>query len=254
MVLFWWILLFSLIGGVFSLAGGVILLMKRGWAKKHSCTLVGFAAGVLLSAAFLGLLPEALELAEKFDIDFQQLFWWPFLAMVIFFFLERSSVWWHHHHEAKIKPPINLLILIGDGVHNFIDGIVITASFLINIPTGIVTALAVATHEIPQEIADFGIFLKSGMKPKKVFWLNLLSALMTTVGAIAAYSLTDLIIPLQPQLLAFTGGMFIYIAASDLIPELHHEKSRTVAWKQAAAFLLGISLMYLLMQAAHGLK
>jgi len=251
MSVFWWIVLFSLIGGVFSLVGGVALLMNKMWVKRHSCSLVAFAAGVLLAAAFLGLLPEAVELSEKTGMEIDKLFLWPFLAMIGFFFLERSFVWWHHHHEANMEASTNLLIFIGDSIHNFIDGIAITISFLISVPTGIVTAVAVAAHEIPQEIADFSIFLKSGMKPKKVFWVNLLSALMTVIGAVLTYCLSAKIIPLQPQLLAFAGGMFIYIAASDLIPELHHEKSRSVAMKQSIMFFLGILVMWGLMIVTH---
>jgi len=246
--------MFSLFGGVFSLVGGVGLLLKKGLVKQYTCELVSFTAGVLLTTAFLGLLPESLELAERLGLEFDRLFWWPLLGMIGFFFLERSFFWFHHHHESEVKPPTNLLLFLGDSLHNFVDGILITSSFLVSIPVGIATALGVAAHEIPQEIADFGIFLKSGMKPAKVFWLNLLSALMTTAGAIAAWYGSSLIAPLQPQLIAFTAGMFIYIAASDLIPELHHKPERKMIWRTSIAFLAGILIMFWLIKITHGMK
>ena len=251
MSLIWWIVSFSLLGGIFSLVGGIGLLMKKEWVKRHSCSLVSFGAGTLLTISFLDLFPEALEMAERLGLEWRNLFWWPFLAMVGFFFLERF-VWFHFHYEPKVKPPTNLMLLIGDSLHNFIDGVVIAASFLVGIPMGIVTALAVLAHEIPQEIADFGIWLKSGVKPQKVLVINVLSSLMTVVGAVLAYSWSDFLGRFQPQLLAFTGGMFVYIATSDLIPELHHEKNRQTAWKQSLAFLGGIGIMYGLIQLTQG--
>ena len=142
-------------------------------------------------------------------------------------------------------------MLIGDSVHNFIDGIVIATSFLISIPTGIITSMAVAAHEIPQEIADFGVLLQSGMKKNKVFLLNFGSALMTTVGALLTLAFSSWIEMRQPQLLAFTAGMFTYIASSDLIPELHHAQTKLIARKQLVSFVAGIVLTYFLISVSH---
>lgn len=252
MPLWLWIVLFSLIGGIFSLIGGVVLLVNEKWVKRNTLIVVSWAAGVLLSVSFLDLFPEAIELAQEMSLSAQTIFAWPFLAMVGFFFLERSFVWFHHHHDPHLPPPTTIMLFLGDSLHNFIDGIVITTTFLISIPTGIVAAIAVAAHEIPQEIADFGLFLKSGMAKKKVFALNFLSAFMTTVGALVALAFADSVQKIQPQLLAFAAGMFTYIAASDLIPELHHEHAGSSAIKQTVSFLLGIGVTYLLLQVTHG--
>ena len=245
------ILLFSLIGGVFSLIGGIVMLYNEKWVKRNTLTIVSWSAGVLLAVAFLDLFPEAIKLAEKFSVKPENVFLWPFLAMVGFFFLERSFVWFHHHHDPHLPPPTNLKLLIGDSVHNFIDGIVIATTFLISVPIGIATAIAVAAHEIPQEIADFGIFLKSGMPKGKVFLLNFASAMMTTVGAVVAILFAGKIEAVQPQLLAFAAGMFTYIATSDLIPELHHEYAGESVWKQSVSFVVGVGATYLLLQVTH---
>jgi len=251
MPLYLWIVIFSLIGGVFSLLGGVVLLFKENWVKKNTLIIISWSAGVLLAVSFLDLFPEALEMGAEHGLEPRSLFVWPFLAMVIFFTLERTLVWFHHHHDFHAERPTNLLLLLGDSLHNFIDGIVITAAFLVSVPTGIVTAIAVAAHEIPQEIADFGIFLKSGMKKGKVFVVNLLSALATLVGALVAMKYLAVVEAIQAQLLAFAAGMFVYIAASDLIPELHHEESTGFAFKQVIAFGLGIVVTYVLVSVTH---
>lgn len=243
-----WIIIFSLLGGVASLAGGVLLASNEAWVKRNTLNIVSWAAGVMLAFSFLDLFPESVELAVEGGIDPESIFIWAFLAMVGFFLLERSFVWFHHHHEADMSPPAVPMLLIGDSLHNFIDGLVIAAAFLVSIPTGILTTIAVASHEIPQEIADFGIFLKSGMEKGRVIRLNLMSSLMTTVGALTALYFVDWVEASEAQLLAFTAGMFTYIASSDLIPELHHHKSRAVAVRQVGFFLGGIVVTYVLIR------
>jgi zinc and cadmium transporter len=242
MSLFFYIFAFSLLGSIFSLAGGVILLFKPNFLKKTASYFISFAAGVLLSVSFLDLLPHAIEEAKN-----GQIFTFSLLAASFFFILEKGFAGFHHHahEEYDRKKVTNLLVLIGDSLHNFIDGIVIGISFLTNIPLGIVTSLAVAAHEIPQEIADFSIFLSSGMKPAKAFFLNLFSALFTVFGAFFSFFYAKSVVSFKPQLIAAAAGMFIYIACSDLIPQLHHEKEKKKIVKQTLAFVLGILIIYL---------
>ena len=175
------VLLFSLIGGVFSLVGGLLLLAD----KKRAITLTKyatpFAAGALLAAAFMDLLREA---GHRGNTDTALSF--ALAGILGFFLLERFLRWFHHHHEHSDKSdPTASLIIIGDTVHNFIDGIAIAAGFLVSPSTGIVVTLAVAAHEIPQEIGDFGLLLHKGLSRASVIKVNILSALATTVGFIS---------------------------------------------------------------------
>jgi len=247
-----WTILFALIGGAFSLVGGVFLLKNDQLVKRNTLSMVSWAAGVLLSVAFLDLMPEAVEMAIDRGLEIHILFQSALFAVIGFFILERSFLWFHHHHEASFEAPTNTMLIIGDSLHNFIDGIIIATAFLVSIPTGIITAIAVAAHEIPQEIADFGIFIKSGISKMKVFTINLFSSFMTIVGAVLTLYFSDIVQTITPQLLAFAGGMFIYIACSDLIPELHHAESRKVAAKQTFFFFFGIIFTYALTKIAHG--
>ena len=221
-----WTLLFSIVGSVFSLVGGLLLLKNDHWIKQNTMTVVSWAAGVLLGVAFLDLLPEALEMGITANVEIHSLMMISLFAVVGFFIFERSFVWFHHHHDPDVQPPVSALLIFGDSVHNFIDGIVIGAAFLVSVPTGITTAIAISAHEIPQEIADFSILLKSGMAKIKVVIFNLLSALMTIIGAMLVLAYSELVNTITPHLLAFAGGMFVYIACSDLIPELHHVTQR----------------------------
>jgi len=237
-----WILGFSFLGSIASLIGGVALLYKGDWAKKISSYLVSFAAGVLLSAAFLDLLPEALEATK----DVQQVFLFTLAGMVIFFLVERFFLRLHYHGRFHDLPPVSSLIIIGDALHNFIDGIIITTAFLVNIPLGIVTSLAIVSHEIPQEVGDFGILLLGGMRRTKVLLVNLVAALMTVLGAILAFSFASTVKLIMAPLLSFAAGNFIYIAASDLIPEIHHGLGKERDWLQAFLFIAGIVFIWFL--------
>lgn len=244
----WLILLFSVLGGVLSLFGGIALLRKQSWSADSTLTAISFAAGVLLAVSFADLLPEAIEGAVAAGIEIKQVLLWALGAMTAFFLLERSFVWFHHHHGPHEHQPAPLvpMVWIGDTLHNLIDGIVITASFLTSVPLGITTALAVGAHEIPQEIADFSLYLVKRVPKKLVLTLNLLSSLATVAGALAAYMFWESLSSWQPQLLAFTSGMFIYIAGSDLIPELHIEYQRRRVWIQVVTFIVGITVVLLL--------
>lgn len=240
-----YIVIFTLIGSVGGLIGGIILLVKGKFAQGISHFLASFAAGILLGAAFFDLLHEAVHEGEGIGVN---IFPWALLGVVFFFLLERFLHFHHHeqfHTEEKRTKAILPLIIVGDTVHNFMDGIVIAATFMVNIPLGITTALSVFAHEIPQEIGDFGLMLHKGLKPKKVLWVNILSALAALLGAMITYFLGDVLEGFTPMILAMTAGFFIYIASSDLIPEIHHEKRRKFALIQSALFLTGIAVMWI---------
>jgi zinc and cadmium transporter len=240
-----YILLFTFLGSVGALIGGLVLLSNQKFALKISHFLASFAAGVLLGTAFFDLLPEALHEGEESGVD---IFFWALVGIIIFFLLERFIHWFHHHeeyheHEKESKSTIPLII-ISDTVHNFIDGIVIAATFLVNIPLGIVTALAVFAHEVPQEIGDFGLLLHKGLSRKKIIIVNILSAAVALLGAIGTFLLGNVLEGYIPIFLAITAGFFVYIAASDLIPEIHYEKRKGFAFIETVLLILGIVVIW----------
>lgn len=244
-----YILLFTFLGSIVSLIGGIILLTKEKFALKISHLLMSFAAGVLLGTAFFDLLPEALEETATAGAGQEQvnIFFWTLVGILVFFMMERFIHWFHHHHEhdSKDTKPTVPLIIFGDSVHNFIDGVAIAATFLVNIPLGIVTSLAVAAHEIPQEMGDFAILLHRGMPGRRVLLVNFLSALTAMFGAVLMYLAGGAMKELLPILVTLTAGFFIYIAASDLIPEIHHEKRGGFAFWETMLLLLGVVLVWI---------
>ncbi len=242
-----YIIIFTLIGSVVSLIGGVLLLLREKFALKISHFLTAFAAGTLLGTAFLDLLPEASESAGEVNI-----FFWAVLGILAFFLLERFI---HHHghgSEQEAKRSVVPLIVVGDTLHNFIDGVAIAATFLISIPLGIVTSLAVAAHEIPQEIGDFGLLLHKGVEKVKVLKINLFSALTALVGAVLTYLGRDSIEGLLPQVLALTAGFFIYIAAANLIPEIHSQENQKVAFWETVALFVGVVTIWIVISLLEG--
>lgn len=243
------IIFFSLIGGVFSLIGGIVLL--RGNAKylsKFSTYSVPFAAGALLGAVFFDLLKEGLELADTDTVLISVL-----AGIVGFFALERLTHWFHHHHEEDVVvKKSSLLIVLADTFHNALDGVAIGSSFLISVPTGIVTTIAVAAHEIPQEIGDFGVLLSKGMSKKRVLLVNILSALSTVVMAVIVFLLGDSeALPLG-VLFGVSAGFLLYVASSDLIPTIHEKPSvRGRVDKQLVLLLLGVAVVWSAVTIAH---
>jgi zinc and cadmium transporter len=243
------VLFFSLIGGLFSLIGGAIMLSRKTLAQRLANYATPFAAGALLAAAFFELLPESIE-----AITAPPALRWTLVGVVLFFLLEHFIHWFHHNHrhEDKHQSSAAPLIIIGDSVHNFIDGIAIGAAFLISVPAGIVVALAVAAHEIPQEIGDFGLLLKHGYKRERVLLINALSAVMSTLGALVTFWLGSQASLPVGELLAVTAGLFIYIASSDLIPEIHLQSVKKAPSYLAAALLLfGIVTVGVATDIAH---
>lgn len=243
----------ALSGSVVSLVGGVYLLYGKWGTKGLQRIAVPFAAGALLAAAFVDLLPEAIEGGSARFISAIAL-----ASFLVFFLLERTLSWFHHHHDhdhdggtQPHRRRNSSLIVIGDTLHNFIDGLAIGASFLVSPATGIVTTIAIAAHEIPQEIGDFGLLLSKGMSRRNVLLVNLLSALATVVAAVLVYGFGGSLPVSEPVLLAITAGFFIYIAASDIIPTIHAESKRRVANMQAIVLLLGVVFVGITTTLAH---
>ena len=239
-----YILLFTFIGSIGALIGGLILLSHRKFALKISHFLASFAAGTLLGTAFFDLLPEAAHEGEELGID---IFLWTLIGIISFFILERFIHWFHHHegrheHDKEIKSTLPLII-IGDTIHNFVDGVVIAATFMVNVPLGIATSISVFAHEIPQEIGDFGLMLHKGLSRKMIIVVNVLSAAIAFTGAMITYLLGNILEPYIPIFVALTAGFFIYIAASDLIPEIHYEKNKKFALIKSFLLILGVILI-----------
>lgn len=250
-----WILLLlaAMFGSVLSLIGGLYLLYGKWGVASMQRLAVPFAAGALLAAAFFDLLPEAME-----DGGAETALNWAIAGFLFFFVLERSLSWFHHHHEEEKEKPEptvgrrnTALIVAGDVIHNFIDGLAIGASFLVSPATGIVTTIAIAAHEIPQEVGDFGLLLAKGMRRRKVLIVNFVSAIVTVVGAALVYGAGGSLGIPHEFLLGSTAGFFIYIAASDIIPTIHAEPRRMVANLQTVVLLVGVGFVAWSIHAAH---
>lgn len=242
-----YVIFFSLIGGVVSLIGGVLLLSRRKSAELLAAYATPFAAGALLAAVFLDLLKDGVEQASVNTVMLATL-----AGIILFFFAERFLHWFHHHHQHEGKDPTTSLIVIGDTLHNALDGVAIAAAFLVSVPTGIVTTIAVAAHEIPQEIGDFGLLLSKGMRRKKVLMVNIFSALATTVMAVITFALgSSGQLPIG-VLLGLSAGFLLYIAMSDVIPTIHEKAQKQKLFDlQPLLLLLGAVLVGLSIQLAH---
>ena len=227
----------TLIVSAISLVGIVFAFTR--WTARLEFLSLSFAAGVLLASTFLKVLPEAAKVSPA-GAPFSACL----VAIVGFFFLERYLHGFHEHEEMH-DVASRYLILIGDGLHNFIDGIAIAASFAVSPAVGVATTMAVAAHEIPQEIADYGILITGGFSHRTALALNFLSSLSALAGAAACFLFEAWFLSHLGWFLAATGGMFIYIAGSDLIPQLHHSKWRG-SWLGVLPFLAGIALIALL--------
>jgi zinc and cadmium transporter len=247
-----WILLFSLVGGALSvLAAAVYLLLPENLRASVLPHLVSFAIGALLGAAFLGLLPHALQGAGI--EDFHGLTGTVLLGLLGFFLLEKFVLWRHCHasdcevhagEHAPVQTAAGTLILVGDGIHNFVDGILIGGAFITDIHLGIVTSLAVASHEIPQEVGDFAVLLHSGYSRARAFVFNLLASLTTLLGGLLAYYALKDALAVVPYVLAVAAASFIYIAVADLIPSLHRRTEVRATVEQLALITAGVLVIY----------
>lgn len=236
-----WILGSTFVVSAIAWVGAVAILLTARRMKSILYVLVALSAGALIGASFFHLLPATLEHLSSFT---------TFVVLLVgfsaFFLLERIIHWHHCHKDICDVHPFTYLNLIGDGVHNFIDGIVIAASYMVSIPVGIMTTIAIIAHEIPQELGDFGVLVYGGFKPKKALLLNFATALTAVLGALVGYLLSHVISGLIYYALPFAAGNFLYIASSDLIPELHKEPKLRKSLLAFLVFIGGLTLMALI--------
>jgi len=268
------IIIFTAVGGVLSvMAAAVFLLLpdhRRNAVLPHG---ISFAIGALLAVAFWGLIPEAFSAIKP--EQFQSLSGTILAGVLGFFVLEKLLIWRHchsgsceahgdeddhdhgheheHSHSHGAAKSAGALIILGDGIHNFVDGVLIAAAFLTDVQLGIVTSLAVAAHEIPQEVGDFAILLHSGYSKSKALFYNMLASLTTVLGGVLAYfGLEDLHDSL-PYFLALAASSFIYIAVADLIPSLHKKTDMKTSLQQIALIAMGVLLICSLHGIAHNM-
>ena len=229
-----------------SLIGILTLFSRKLFADNLLQFMISFAAGTLIGDAFFHLMPEAVEGSGGFALSVSL----GVIAGILLFFLLEKFIHWRHCHiptSDRHPHPVATMNLIGDGIHNFLDGVVVAASFIVSIPLGIATTFAVVLHEIPQEVSDFGILLHAGYSRKRALMMNLLFALTSVAGAIATLWIGTLSETLANFLLPVTAGGFIYIAGVDLIPDIHKEVKPWRSAVQFGAILLGLAIMWLLL-------
>lgn len=241
-----WALGASAVVSILSLVGIITLLLKEELLDKLLILLIGFSAGALIGGAFLHLLPEALEAAK----DTHMLFLQVICGFILFFILERYLHWRHCHEEECKVHAFTYLNIIGGTIHNFGDGLIIGTSFMVSIPLGVAATLAIIFHEIPQEIGDFGVLVYGGFSRAKALFYNFLSALAAVAGTVVGYYFASSIAGFSGVVLPVAAGGFIYVAACDLIPEIHKENDLKKSGLSIAVFLFGIALMFLI-RASH---
>ncbi len=234
-----WIVLATLAGGVLSvLAAGLLsLTVLSRWAPR----LVSFSVGVLLAAAFLDILPEAAQ-----QLPFQEVGATVLAGLFLFFALEKTALWRHDHvHQGATDapPPIGLMIVLGDGLHNFVDGVLIAAAFLHDPALGVVTAIAVIAHEIPQEVGDFMVLLAAGYSRRRALLLNAVSGSAAVLGGLLGYVVLQGVQGAIPYLLALAAASFIYIAVADLVPALQKHRQPLDFAVQFALLFGGVAVV-----------
>ena len=254
-----WIIIFCLLGGLLSVLAAALFLVLREPLRNHILPhLVSFATGALLGAAFLGLLPHALASVNSSDTHVIPMA--VLLGLLGFFVLEKLVLWRHCHADhCEVHAPdqrsrdhsTGAMILIGDSLHNFLDGILIAAAFLTDIHLGVVTSVAVAAHEIPQEVGDFAVLLHSGFSRSRAFLYNVLTSLTTVIGGVLSYLALQPMQAALPYILAIAASSFIYIAVADLIPTLHQRVEGKAALQQVVLIAAGILLIYFAHSTLH---
>jgi len=253
-----WIILATTVAGVLSIAAAASLSLTI--LSRMVDKMVSLSVGVLLATALLHSLPEAFT---SHDVDIPSLFVTLMAGLLGFFILEKAALLRHsHHHEhdghghhhghdAESAGKSGLVILMGDSLHNFADGILIAAAFLIDPQIGILTAVAIALHEIPQEIGDFIVLLNAGFSKTRALVYNLISSLMAVVGGVLGYFFLDAAEALIPYVIVFASSSFIYIAVSDLMPQMHKRPKLKESLEQIALILLGVLLVVAISELTH---
>ncbi len=237
MTTLWWIVAGGLLMSAIALVGAVTLLLPEARLRSLLLPLVALAAGTLLGGAFFHLIPEAVSQSGN-ELS---LYVWVVAGFAAFFALEQFLNWHHCHQTPCEHQPLTYLILVADGLHNFIGGLAVAGAFLIDIKVGVSVWLAAAAHEVPQELGDFAVLVHGGWKPGRALLFNLLSALTFLAGGLIAYASSRVFD--VSFLLPFAAGNFVYIAAADLIPEVKHHASLSRSLLHFAAFLTGLALL-----------
>lgn len=228
-----------------SLVGAFTLVVNPRTLERALLALIAFAAGALLGDAFIHLLPEVAESKTGFDLTAS----FALLSGVVAFFILEKVLHWHHAHFPREEHlhPVAITNLVGDAMHNFVDGSIVAASFLVSTQLGIATSVAVALHEIPQELGDFAILVRAGLKPRRALVLNLLSAATAILGAVVTLIVASSIPGVERILVPVTAGAFVYIASTDLLPELHKEPEVGRSVVQLVGVLAGVGVMALML-------
>ncbi len=250
MTLLSWIILASLVGGILSVTAAALFALNA--RAQYLGGLVSYAIGALLGAVFLDILPEAIERAPSVATVSGMVL----LGILIFFTLEKVLIWRHCHHtnceahepeghEGHDHGRSGTMVIVGDTFHNFVDGIIIAAAFLTDLHLGIVTALAIIAHEIPQEVGDFAILLHSGYSKLRAFQMNVISSFATLIGGVLAYFALQDLQSIVPYLLALAASSMIYIAVADLIPGLHKRTELRDTVQQVVLICSGIATIWL---------
>ncbi|MBP8197003.1 MAG: ZIP family metal transporter [Chromatiaceae bacterium] len=237
------IFLATLAGGVLSVLLAATLALT--WLARFADRMVAYAVGVLLAFAFTSMLPEAVALGLDAILVGQILL----AAIVVFFLLEKAALWRHDHNHAhgqRTHPPQVAMIVLGDGLHNFVDGVLIAAAFLVDPTLGWITTMAVLAHELPQEIGDFMVLLNAGLSKSRALALNALSGAAMILGGVAGYFALDGMQAAVPYVLVVAAASFIYIAVADLVPELHRHRRFGDAAAQLLLLLAGIGTVQLI--------
>jgi zinc and cadmium transporter len=235
-----YILLATFIVSLISFVGVVCLALKENILNKILLILIGLSAGALMGGAFLHLLPEAVEKSTGLDV-----YLFVLIGFILFFLIEKVLHWRHCHKGECDVHTFQYMNLVGDSIHNFIDGMIMAASFVVSVPLGITTTIAISTHEIPQEIGDFGVLLYGGFSKRRAITLNFVVALTAVLGGIVGYFVSNLIENIVLFILPFAAGGFIYIAATDLVPEIRKELDIRKYMATLLVFICGILIMWI---------
>jgi zinc and cadmium transporter len=234
-----YIFLATFIVSLISFVGVVCLALTEKVLNKILLILIGLSAGALMGGAFLHLLPEAVEKSTGLDV-----YLFVLIGFILFFLIEKVLHWRHCHKGECDVHTFQYMNLVGDSIHNFIDGLIMAASFVVSIPLGITTTIAISTHEIPQEIGDFGVLLYGGFSKKKAITLNFVVALTAVLGGLVGYFVSSIIENIVIFILPFAAGGFIYIAATDLVPEIRKELDMKKYMMTLFVFICGILIMW----------
>ncbi|OGI59402.1 MAG: ZIP zinc transporter [Candidatus Muproteobacteria bacterium RIFCSPHIGHO2_01_FULL_61_200] len=260
-----WIIGFTALGGVLSVfAAAAFLLVPEETRARMLSPMVSFAIGALLGASFLAILPHAFETP---GVGAHQVTLTVLCGILVFFLLEKMVIWRHcHTHDCDVHGDTSAhmldvdrarhaatgnLILIGDGIHNMVDGVLIAAAFLTDVHLGVITSIAVIAHEIPQELGDFAILLHSGYSRSRALLYNALTGLTTIIGGVMAYFSLSLANQLVPYVLAIAASSFIYIAVADLIPGLHKRPEFSATVQQIVLIVLGVGVIFVAHSTLH---